>query len=203
MFITLEGSEGAGKSTLIEHLKKYFLDNNIEFIFTKEPGATEEGAILRTLLLNKNIELDPISETFLLLADRLEHVRKIINPALEKNKNVLSDRYLDSTYAYQGAGRKINKDELDKFIKPLNFPEPDLTIYLDLPVKQGLMRAKGRDKLDRFEEEEIDFFERIRDSYLKLAQEHKHRIFTIDSTISEAEVFELAKDCIEKKLNES
>ncbi len=203
MFITLEGSEGAGKSTLIRHLKKYFLDKNIEFIFTKEPGATEEGAELRKILLDKTIEIDPLSETFLLLADRLEHVRKIINPALEENKNVLSDRYLDSTYAYQGAGRKISKDKLDKFIKPLNFPEPDLTIYLDLPVEEGLKRAKGRDRLDRFEEEEIDFFERIRNSYLKLAQEFTHRIFTIDSTNSEVEVFELAKNCIEKKLNES
>ena len=203
MFITLEGSEGAGKSTLIENLKVYFLDNNIEFIFTKEPGATEEGAELRKLLLDKNIELDPISETFLLLADRLEHVRKIINPALEKNKNVLSDRYLDSTYAYQGAGRKISKDELDIFIKPLNFPKPDLTIYLDLPVEEGLMRAKGRDKLDRFEEEEIDFFERIRNSYIKLAQENSNRIVIIDSTKSEKEVFELAKEFIEKKLNET
>ena len=77
MFITLEGSEGAGKSTLIKSLKKYFLNNNIEFIFTKEPGATKEGAELRKLLLDKTIELDPISETFLLLADRIEHVRKI------------------------------------------------------------------------------------------------------------------------------
>ena len=148
MFITLEGSEGAGKSTLIEHLKKYFRDNNIEFIFTKEPGATEEGAELRKLLLDKTVELDPISETFLLLADRIEHVKKIINPALEENKNVLSDRYLDSTYAYQGAGRKIDKEELDKLIKPLKFPVPDLTIYLDLPVEEGLNRAKGRDGLD-------------------------------------------------------
>ena len=203
MFITLEGSEGAGKSTLIKHLKKYFKDNSIEFIFTKEPGSTEEGAELRKLLLDKTIELDPISETFLLLADRIEHVRKIIHPALEKNKNILSDRYLDSTYAYQGAGRKINKEDLDKFIKPLNFPEPDLTIYLDLPVEEGLMRAKDRDTLDRFEEEEIDFFERIRDSYLKLAREDSNRIVTIDSTNSEKEVFELAKECIEKKLNES
>ena len=203
MFITLEGSEGAGKSTLIEHLKKYFRDNNIEFIFTKEPGATEEGAELRKILLDKNIKLDPISETFLILADRIEHIKKIINPALEENKNVLSDRYLDSTYAYQGEGRKINKDELDKFIKPLNFPKPDLTIYLDLPVKEGLMRAKGRDKLDRFEEEEIDFFERIRNSYLKLAKEDSKRIVIIDSTKSEKEVFELAKKLIEKKLNES
>ena len=203
MFITLEGSEGAGKSTLIEHLKKYFLDRKIEFIFTKEPGATDEGAKFRKLLLDKSVELDPLSETFLILADRLEHVRKIINPALEENKNVLSDRYLDSTYAYQGAGRKINKDELDKFIKPLNFPKPDLTIYLDLPVEEGLMRVKGRDKLDRFEEEEIDFFERIRNSYLKLAQEDSKRIVIIDSTKSEKEVFELAKKYIETKLNEN
>tara|TARA_B100000579_G_C22778266_1_gene827800 strand:+ start:817 stop:1428 length:612 start_codon:yes stop_codon:yes gene_type:complete len=203
MFITLEGSEGAGKSTLIERLKNYFLNKKIEFIFTKEPGATEEGKELRKILLDKTIKLDPLSETFLLLADRLEHVRKIINPALEKNKNILSDRYLDSTYAYQGAGRKINHDELDQFIKPLKFPEPDLTIYLDLPVEEGLKRARARDKLDRFEEEEIDFFERIRNSYLKAAQENSHRIFSIDSTKSEREVFELAKDCIEKKLNES
>ena len=98
---------------------------------------------------------------------------------------------------------KLIKIELDKLIKPLKFPEPDLTIYLDLPVEEGLKRAKGRDKLDRFEEEEIDFFERIRNSYLKLAKENPSRIFTIDSTKSENEVFESAKEYIEKKLNES
>ena len=154
---------------------------------------------MRKILLDKTIKLEPLSETFLLLADRLEHVRKIIKPALEKNKNVLSDRYLDSTYAYQGAGRKIDKDKLDQLIKPLKFPVPDLTIYLDLPVEEGLKRAKGRDKLDRFEEEEVDFFERIRDSYLDIAKENSHRIFTIDAAQNESEVFNLAKECIEKK----
>ena len=195
------GSFVKTNSTLI--LKKYFLNKNIEFIFTKEPGATKEGAELRKLLLDKNVELDPISETFLILADRIEHVKKIINPALEENKNVLSDRYLDSTYAYQGAGRKINREELDKLIKPIKFPVPDLTIYLDLPVEEGLNRAKGRDRLDRFEEEEIGFFERIRSSYLKLAEEDSKRIVIIDSTKSEKEVFELAKKYIETKLNEN
>ncbi len=121
MFITLEGSEGAGKSTLIEHLKKYFLDRKIDFIFTKEPGATEEGAELRKLLLDKSLELDPLSETFLLLADRLEHVRKIINPALKENKNILSDRYLDSTYAYQEQ-RKLIKMIIRQTYKTIKIP---------------------------------------------------------------------------------
>ena len=94
-------------------------------------------------------------------------------------------------------------DDLDTMIKPLNFPEPDLTIYLDLPVEEGLKRAKGRNTLDRFEEEEIGFFKRIRNSYLELAKENSHRIFTIDSTYSETEVFELARDRIEKKINEN
>ena len=93
--------------------------------------------------------------------------------------------------------------ELDKFIVPLNFPKPDLTIYLDLPVEEGLKRAKERDNLDRFEAEEINFFERIRNSYLKLAKEDSDRIFTIDSTNSEAVVFKLAKDRIKEKLNEN
>ncbi len=203
MFITLEGSEGAGKSSLIELLKKYFLSKNINFIFTKEPGGTKEGQVLREILLNNSINLDPLSETFLLLADRLEHVRKIINPALENNKNILSDRYLDSTYAYQGSGRGIDKKELDILIRPLNFPEPDLTIYLDLPITEGLKRAKDRDKLDRFEKEDIDFFERIRNKYLELAKENSHRFFIIDSSKSQDEVFKKAVDCIEKKLNEN
>ena len=188
MFITLEGSEGAGKSTLIEHLKKYFLNKKIEFIFTKEPGATEEGAKLRKILLDKTIELDPLSETFLLLADRLEHVRKIINPALKQNKNVLSDRYLDSTYAYQGAGRKINKDELDRLIKPLNFPQPDLTIYLDLPVDEGLKRAEGRDKLDRFEEEEAVDLENVTQKLMQLNKDIQITDKTIKSFCDELNI---------------
>ena len=202
MFISLEGSEGAGKSTLIDSLKKFFKKNKIEFLFTREPGATKEGQILREILLDKSIEIDPYTETFLLVADRLLHTNKIVIPALAKDINVLSDRYIDSTYAYQGAGRGISQEYLDQIIEPLNLPMPELTIYLDLPVEEGLKRAKYRDELDRFEEENIKFYERIRSFYLEQAKKNPNRFLIIDSSKDKEEVFEISKNLILKKLNE-
>ena len=202
MFISLEGSEGAGKSTLIDSLKKFFEKNKIEFLFTREPGATKEGEILREILLDKSIEIDPYTETFLLMADRLQHANKIVIPALAEDINVLSDRYIDSTYAYQGAGRGISQEYLDQIIEPLNLPMPELTIYLDLPVEEGLKRAKYRDELDRFEEENIKFFERIRSFYLEQAKKNPNRFLIIDSSKDKEEVFEISKNLILKKLNE-
>ncbi len=202
MFISLEGSEGAGKSTLIASLKEFFKKNKIEFLFTREPGATKEGQILREILLDKSIEIDPYTETFLLMADRLQHANKIVMPALTQDINVLSDRYVDSTYAYQGAGRGISQKYLDQIIKPLNLPMPELTIYLDLPVEEGLKRAKHRDELDRFEEEDIKFFERIRSYYSEQAKINPNRFFIIDSSKDKEEVFEISKNIILKKLNE-
>ena len=202
MFISLEGSEGAGKSTLIASLKEFFKKNKIEFLFTREPGATKEGQILREILLDKSIEIDPYTETFLLMADRLQHANKIVMPALTQDINVLSDRYIDSTYAYQGAGRGISQKYLDQIIEPLNLPMPELTIYLDLPVEEGLKRAKHRDELDRFEEEDIKFFERIRSYYSEQAKINPNRFFIIDSSKDKEEVFEISKNIILKKLNE-
>ena len=202
MFISLEGSEGAGKSTLIDSLKKFFKKNKIEFLFTREPGATKEGQILREILLDKSIEIDPYTETFLLVADRLQHANKIVIPALAKDINVLSDRYIDSTYAYQGAGRGISQEYLDQIIEPLNLPMPELTIYLDLPVEEGLKRAKYRDELDRFEEEDIKFFERIRSFYLEQAKKNPNRFLIVDSRKDKEEVFEISKNLILNKLNE-
>jgi len=202
MFISLEGSEGAGKSTLIDSLKKFFKKNKIEFLFTREPGATKEGQILREILLDKSIEIDPYTETFLLVADRLLHTNKIVIPALAKDINVLSDRYIDSTYAYQGAGRGISQEYLDQIIEPLNLPMPELTIYLDLPVEEGLKRAKYRDELDRFEEEDIKFFERIRSFYLEQAKKNPNRFLIVDSSKDKEEVFEISKNLILNKLNE-
>ena len=136
------------------------------------------------------------------MADRLQHANKIVMPALTQDINVLSDRYVDSTYAYQGAGRGISQKYLDQIIKPLNLPMPELTIYLDLPVEEGLKRAKHRDELDRFEEEDIKFFERIRSYYSEQAKINPNRFFIIDSSKDKEEVFEISKNIILKKLNE-
>ena len=202
MFFTLEGSEGVGKSTLIESLKDFFKENKIDFLFTREPGGTKEGQEIRKILLDQSLDLNPYAETFLLLADRIQHVEKIIRPALQSNKHVLSDRYVESTFAYQGAGRGLNQRELEGFIKNLNFPEPNLTIYLDLPVQEGLKRVKNRGKTDRFERENLIFFEKIRSFYLDLVKKDPQRYFLIDASIPIDEVFRLAKDRILKELNE-
>tara|TARA_B100000900_G_C20596228_1_gene723513 strand:- start:74 stop:685 length:612 start_codon:yes stop_codon:yes gene_type:complete len=202
MFITLEGSEGVGKSTLIDLLKDYFSDKKIDFLFTREPGGTKEGQAIRKILLDKSIELNSYSETFLILADRYEHINKIINPALKKNQNILSDRYIDSTLAYQGAGRGIDQKELEFLMNLLNYPKPDLTIYLDLSVEEGLNRVKKRGKSDRFEKEDLIFFEKIRKFYLKLVTANPEKYFLIDASKPIDEVFDLAKNCILSKLNE-
>ena len=203
MFITLEGTEGVGKSTLISSLKKYFTEKEIDFIFTKEPGGTTEGNEIRNILLDRSMKLEPYAETLLLLADRVQHVKKIIKPALEKNKNIFSDRYIDSTYAYQGAGRGISQDDLDNFINVLNFPIPDLTIFLDLSITEGIKRVKKRGEVDRFEEEEVSFFEKIRQFYLETAKKNSKRFFVIDASQSMDEVFNIAKDKIINTLNEN
>ena len=203
MFITLEGTEGVGKSTLISSLKKYFIEKEIDFIFTKEPGGTPEGNEIRNILLDRSMKLEPYAETLLLLADRVQHVNKIIKPALEKNKNIFSDRYIDSTYAYQGAGRGISQDDLDNFINVLNFPIPDLTIFLDLSITEGMKRVKKRGEVDRFEEEEVSFFEKIRQFYLETAKKNSKRFFVIDASQSMDEVFNIAKDKIINTLNEN
>ncbi len=203
MFITLEGTEGVGKSTLISSLKKYFTEKEIDFIFTKEPGGTREGNEIRNILLDRSMKLEPYAETLLLFADRVQHVKKIIKPALEKNKNIFSDRYIDSTYAYQGAGRGISQDDLDNFINLLNFPIPDLTIFLDLSITEGIKRVKKRGEVDRFEEEEVSFFEKIRQFYLETAKKNSKRFFVIDASQSMDEVFNIAKDKIINTLNEN
>ena len=114
------------------------------------------------------------------MADRYEHIDKVIKPALKRNQNILSDRYIDSTFAYQGAGRGIDQKELKYLMDLLNYPKPDLTIYLDLPVEEGLKRVKKkRGKSDRFEQEDLIFFERIRNFYLDLVKKNLKDFFLL------------------------
>ena len=201
MFITFEGIEGSGKSSLIAQLKKYFKSSKLEAFFSKEPGGTDLGKEIRKILLNPKYSFDPTSELLLLLADRAEHVQKIIQPNLQKNKLIFCDRYLDSTLAYQGSGRNLDKKIIKEMFKVLDFPIPDLTILLDVPVQIGLSRARKRNKLDRFEKEDLNFHENVRRSYLDLAKNDSTRIVIFDSSISEEELFKKAVNLIKSRIS--
>ena len=201
MFITFEGIEGSGKSSLIAQLKKYFKSSKLEAFFSKEPGGTDLGKEIRKTLLNPKYSFDPTSELLLLLADRAEHVQKIIRPNIQKNKLIFCDRYLDSTLAYQGSGRNLDKKIIKEMFKVLDFPIPDLTILLDVPVQIGLSRARKRNKLDRFEKEDLNFHENVRRSYLDLAKNDSTRIVIFDSSISEEELFKKAVNLIKSRIS--
>ena len=180
-FITLEGIEGSGKSSNLEIIKPILDQYKIDYVVTREPGGGPLGSHLRKLLLDKDQNISPSVEMLLMMADRRDHVDNLINPNLDKGIWVISDRYLDSTIAYQGGGRQLDIDLITSLSASLKLPTPDLTLLFDLPVDVALERAKERSELDRFEREPKDFHSRIRESYLELASAN-HRIKTIDSS---------------------
>ena len=180
-FITLEGIEGSGKSTNLVTIKSILDQYKIDYVFTREPGGGPLGPHLRKLLLDKDQSISPSVEMLLMMADRRDHVDNLINPNLDKGIWVISDRYLDSTIAYQGGGRQLDIDLITSLSASLKLPTPDFTLLFDLPVDVALERAKERSELDRFEREPQDFHSRIRESYLELASTN-HRIKTIDSS---------------------
>ena len=180
-FITLEGIEGSGKSTNLVTIKSILDQYKIDYVLTREPGGGPLGPQLRKLLLDKDQSISPSVEMLLMMADRRDHVDNLINPNLDKGIWVISDRYLDSTIAYQGGGRQLDIDLITSLSASLKLPTPDFTLLFDLPVDVALERAKERSELDRFEREPKDFHSRIRESYLELASTN-HRIKTIDSS---------------------
>ena len=180
-FITLEGIEGSGKSTNLESIKSVLDQKKIEYVITREPGGGPLGSHLRKLLLDKDQSISPSVEMLLMMADRKDHVDNIINPNLKKGIWVISDRYLDSTIAYQGGGRQLDINLITSLSLTLRLPTPDFTLLFDLPVDVALQRAAERSVLDRFEREPKDFHSRIRDSYLELASNNR-RIKTVDSS---------------------
>jgi dTMP kinase len=202
MFISFEGIEGSGKSSLIKNLKNYYKNHALDVFFTKEPGGTELGKKIREILLDPTSEIDPSSELFLLMADRVHHVKNKINPNLNENKIVFCDRYIDSTIAYQGGGRDLDDKDIEGMIKMLKLPIPDLTILLDVPVETGLMRAKERSELDRFEKEDIDFHKKIRQSYLNLQKKYPDRIIIFNASMNENDVFEEVLNYIKSKIDD-
>ena len=181
-FITLEGIEGSGKTSSIKSITDLLDKKNISYVVTREPGGSSIGSELRSILLDTNTEISSEVELMLMLADRKDHVEKVILPNLEAGNWVISDRFMDSSLAYQGGGRGLDKEMINAFSNNLNLPIPDLTLLFDVPVKISLSRVKARGELDRFEQEELAFHSRIREVYLELAKENISRIQIIDSS---------------------
>jgi dTMP kinase len=182
-FITVEGIEGVGKTTNIDFIHRQLLLAGREVLLTREPGGTPLAEAIRGLLLDPEYTgMDARCELQLVFAARAEHLARVIRPALAQGKWVLCDRFTDATYAYQGGGRGIETSiiaALEALVQG-DF-RPDLTLLLDLPVAVGLARAGKRGALDRFEQEQVDFFDRVRMCYLEMAHEHAARYRVIDA----------------------
>ena len=189
-FITVEGTEGVGKSTNMAFIEDWLKKAGKEYIVTREPGGTELGEKLRAVLLNaKEQSMCDDTELLLMFAARAQHLHEVIQPALDAGKWVLCDRFTDSTYAYQGGGRGIDMSRiglLEQWVQ--GDLRPDMTLILDLPIDVGLERAGKRSAPDRFELEKHDFFNKVRDTYLSRAAANPERYSIIDASPSISEV---------------
>ena len=188
MFITFEGGDGSGKSTQIQSVRDWFESRGREVIVTREPGGTELGTEIRRLVQNGPEDVDARTEALLYAADRAYHVATVIGPALERGAVVLGDRYIDSSLAYQGAARSLGVDEIASLSAwATQGLYPSLTFLLDLPPEVGARRRT--DAPDRMERESMDFHERVRHEYLRLADAEPERIVVIDAVGTVDEVF--------------
>ena len=188
VFITFEGGDGSGKSTQIQSVRDWFESRGREVIVTREPGGTELGTEIRRLVQNGPEDVDARTEALLYAADRAYHVATVIGPALERGAVVLGDRYIDSSLAYQGAARSLGVDEIASLSAwATRGLYPSLTFLLDLPPEVGARRRT--DAPDRMERESMDFHERVRHEYLRLADAEPERIVVIDAVGTVDEVF--------------
>ena len=186
-FITFEGIDGAGKSTHIGFVTELLKDAGKTVVSTREPGGTKLGEKLRELLLHEKMDLE--TEALLMFASRREHIAQVIEPALARGDWVLSDRFTDASFAYQGGGRGLPRaklEDLERWVHPRL--QPDLTLLFDVPLEVARERLDATRNLDKFESEEAAFFERCRSEYLRRATENPGRIVVIDSTRTIAEV---------------
>lgn len=191
LFITIEGVEGAGKTTQMDLLKTALKKRNFKVVITREPGGTNIADQIRKILLStKNRRMVPLCELFLYEASRAQHVEEVILPALKKGKIVISDRFYDATWVYQGYGRGISRKSIEKLnLFATGGLEPDLTIVIDCPIDKGLTRIRSyRKNLDRLEREKHSFHERVRQGYLKLASLDPRRVRVIDGNREPKEV---------------
>ncbi|MFY2764415.1 dTMP kinase [Arenimonas sp. MALMAid1274] len=182
IFISLEGGEGAGKSTVITALREALAATGREVVLTREPGGTPEGEAIRALLLDPANHLLPDTELLLMFAARAQLVRQVVRPALERGAAVISDRFTDASFAYQGGGRGLDMARIAELERWAAGLKPDLTFLLDVGVAQGLARARARGgEPDRIEREREDFFDRVRATYLARAAAEPARFRVIDA----------------------
>lgn len=201
--ITFEGIEGAGKSTNIKFLANYLESFGLEVVVTREPGGTKLGEKIRTLLLdttNQNIDIK--TELLLMYATRAQHVAEVVIPALKAGKIVVSDRYYDASFAYQGGGRGISLDKINTLtFEVLQLPTPDITFLFDISISASQKRLNLRQHQDRIEQEQQDFFNRVRQTYLELANQHPQRIKVINGELDITSVQTQITEIVSQKLN--
>lgn len=195
-FLTIEGTEGVGKSTNIAFIQSYLQSCGLEVVTTREPGGTPLAEELRALLLeNRDEKMNETAELLLVFAARAQHLHTVILPALQQGKWVLCDRFTDATYAYQGGGRGLDLTLIEQLEQHVQGDvRPDLTLLLDIDVSIGLARAGQRGELDRFEKEQVDFFQRVRSAYLDRAGKDPRRYGVVDASCSLEEVQQQIKN---------
>ena len=188
-FLTLDGIDGSGKSTHLETMREWFERRGMPVLFTREPGGTPWGEELRRLLLSPDSRVGLRTETLLMFAARRQHLEDVILPALDKGIHVVSDRFTDATFAYQGGGRGIPAADIEVLENWVQGSlRPNLTLLLDVPLEVSFERIAGSREKDRFEQEETEFFARVRRAYLDRAAAHPQRYRVIDSNRSREEV---------------
>jgi dTMP kinase len=203
--ITLEGGEGAGKSTVLDSVRELLVAHGIEVVVTREPGGTPAGEAIRRVLLDPALRgMCAESELLLMFASRAQLVREVVQPALARNAWVLSDRFTDASFAYQGGGREQPVQRIAELERWAAADlKPDLTLLLDLPVADGMKRASGRGAADRIEMENAHFFERVRAAYRIRAGAEPQRFRVIDASRTLHEVLEQVRGAIEEFLQHS
>lgn len=194
MFISFEGTEGVGKTTLIRKIYEYLVKQGQEVVLTREPGGTPMAEQIRSLLLSVNHDENMSNDTELLLmyAARAQHLQQVIVPALLAGKTVLCDRFTDASFAYQCAGRGLSREKLNVLNQSFVSHMPNVTFWLDAPIELGMSRARERGALDRFEQEKVAFFEKVRAGYQELFEQSPERMKRLDATQSPEHVFEQA-----------
>lgn len=203
MFITFEGADGCGKTTQVQLAYDYLTTKGFKVIKTRDPGGTDLGLHFRDILLNYHGNICSITEMFIFLADRAQHVEHKILPAIKDGVIVLCDRYIDSTTAYQGYGRGIPIDEVEYLNKiATQNLLPDLTILLDISTEIAMQRVSDSGSKDRLESEQIDFHNRVTSGYRKLAQKHYKRFYTVNANLSLQEVSQQVINAINSKITQ-